>query len=283
MQSRRPIVVCQPRAPGASRIRSAGDRRAGFTLSELLVVLAIVAILASLLSTALNHTKAKALQITCLNNLRQLQISWYLYADENEDVLPQNKTEAVPAVNELIFGRRCSSNSWVVGNPKEDLTTANLLKGSLYPYTTKAVGLYHCPSDRSTVLAKPNVRNRSYSMSAYLNGDNAGLDSRVKTTVSGIVNPGPERVFVFMEEHEASIWAGSFNVTAKDKFSLASGSWTSTPSDRHDQGCNLTFADGHVEHWKWFWPKKVSLNNTLSVNQQELRDLRRLQESVPSR
>ena len=120
-------------------------------------------------------------------------------------------------------------------------------------------------------------------MSAFMNGDEAGFDPRVKTTYPGIANPGPDRIFVFIEEHEASIWAGAFNVTPKDKFSLASGSWTSTPSDRHNQGCNLSFADGHVERWRWFWPKSVNLNNKLSVNQHELRDLRRLQEAVPQR
>ena len=120
-------------------------------------------------------------------------------------------------------------------------------------------------------------------MSAYMNGDEADLDPRVKTSHSGIVNPTADKVFVFIEEHEASIWAGAFAVSPKEKFSLASGSWTSTPADRHNQGCNLAFADSHVEYWKWFWPKSANLNNQLSVNRQELRDLMRLQEGIPKR
>lgn len=263
-------------------VRSAGFGKNGFTLLELLAVLAIIAVLASLLSTALNHTKAKTFQVGCLNNLRQLQVNWFLYADENDDQLPLNRSESASGLNELIFGRRNSSNSWVVGNPKEDMTTANIVKGSLFPLT-RSVSVYRCPSDRSMVIGKPIVRTRSYAMSAFMNGDDAGFDSRVKTSYPAIANPGPDKVFVFIEEHEASIWAGAFNVTPKDKFSLASGSWTSTPSDRHNQGCNLSFADGHVERWKWFWPKSVNLNNKLSVNQHELRDLRRLQEAVPQR
>jgi prepilin-type N-terminal cleavage/methylation domain-containing protein len=51
-------------------------------LIELLVVLAIIGILAAMLFTALNATRAKAHQISCLNSLRQLQVSWFLYSDE---------------------------------------------------------------------------------------------------------------------------------------------------------------------------------------------------------
>src|SRR4030095_10158560 len=56
----------------------------GFTLLELLAVIAIVAILVALLTTALNQTKARAHQIACLNNLRQLQLAWLEYANEND-------------------------------------------------------------------------------------------------------------------------------------------------------------------------------------------------------
>ena len=118
-------------------------------------------------------------------------------------------------------------------------------------------------------------------MSAYMNGDGAGIDPRVKTLYSEFRNPSPDKVFVFVEEHEASIWAGAFAVTPRDKISLLSGSWTSTPADRHNQGCNLSFADGHVEYWKWHWPKSADLNNQQTANNHELRDLRRLQDAVP--
>ena len=250
----------------------------GFTLVELLVVLAIVVVLASLLSAALNQTKARAHQITCLNNLRQLQLNWISYSDDNEDQLPLNRSQESP--DEQTFGRRNSTNSWVVGNPKEDVTSRNIVIGTLFPYT-KSASIYRCPSDQSKVVGHSLLRTRSYAINFYLNGDAAGLDSRVKTTLSSVGSPSPDKVFVFIEEHENSFWGGSFLVSPADKPSVLSPNWMSLPSDRHQRGCNLSFVDGHIEYWKWFWPKKLPTYGRIDANRHELRDLRRLQESVP--
>jgi len=244
------------------------------------MVIFIVGVLAALLSTAFSNTKAKSRQVSCMNNMRQLQFAWWQYVDENDGFLPLNRTMPSPR-NERIFGFRNSSNSWVVGSPKEDLSPANIVKGTLFPYT-RSVGVYRCPQDRSTVLLRKDIlRTRSYSMIAYLNGDDEGLDPRVKTKESELVNPSPERIFVFIEEHESSAWLGSFRVLPRERFTVASGAWTSTPSDRHNQGCNITFADAHVEYWKWYWPKKANLQSKLTSNAHEFRDLRKLQEAVP--
>lgn len=64
-------------------------QRSGFTLIELLVVISIIGILAGLLLPVLSASKEKARRIQCLSNLRQVNLSLRLYADSNQDKLPQ--------------------------------------------------------------------------------------------------------------------------------------------------------------------------------------------------
>jgi prepilin-type N-terminal cleavage/methylation domain-containing protein/prepilin-type processing-associated H-X9-DG protein len=258
--------------------RKTGAR--GFTLLELLAVLAIIVVLASLLSAAFNQSKGKAQRIACLGNLRQLHWAWSLYYDDHEDVLPLNRSIASP--NEKLIGRRNTTNSWVAGNPREDVSTRNIERGTLFPYIGGSAQIYRCPSDQSTVLGHNIPRTRGYSMSAYMSGDNEGVDPRVKTKYSQIISPSPSTVFVFIEEHESSSWMGSFAVMPLDRFSLLAGNWLSTPSDRHNQGCHLTFADGHVEYWKWYPARKSAFTQQVLGTTQDIRNLKRLQERVPS-
>lgn len=69
-----------------------GNTRAGFTLVELLVVMVIIAILASLLLAAVASARGKARQITCLNNLRQIALGVRLYSDDANDKAPKPPT-----------------------------------------------------------------------------------------------------------------------------------------------------------------------------------------------
>jgi len=78
---------------------------------------------------------------------------------------------------------------------------------------------------------------------------------------SQILTPGPPDVFVFIDEHEQSIYDGEFHVRQanpsdelmKDGSYGAGGEndWAKLPADRHNQGANLSFSDGHAQPRRW--------------------------------
>ena len=252
----------------------------GFTVVELMAVVATIAILVSLLCAALEQTRNKALRIACLDNLKQLNLAWQMYTEDYEGYLPLNQTAGSALLDPRFPRFSTSTNSWVAGNPRTDRSTANLRNGTLFPYV-KSVAVYRCGLDDSRVESQPEIlRVRSYSMNAYLGGDEA-MNPALKYSELR----RPSSTFVFIEEHEKSRWESSFVVVPAIKPGMASAltSWLSTPSDRHEQGCNLTFADGHIEYWKWYSPKvehDTMMSSSAGNRTRDARDLIRLQTVV---
>ena len=229
---------------------------AAFTLIELLVVIAIIAILAALLLPALSKAKAKGQGVACTGNLKQLQICWQLYTDDNTDNLPGNT-----ALNPGDIGNReawtADPVSWLQGNAWTDTTPTNLQKGVLYRYS-QSLGIYRCPADRSTVRDQGIIlRNRSVSMSMYMNFRADRNDPGYELCwhrLGQIQRPGPSGAAVFIEENEKSIQQSAFGINAPDKLTLFNSplwTWVSFPATRHNNAGALTFADGHVETWRW--------------------------------
>jgi prepilin-type N-terminal cleavage/methylation domain-containing protein len=73
-------------------------RNDGFTLTELLVVIGIIGILAALLFPAFSAAKSYAKRTTCLNNLKQINLGVRMYADDHDNVLSLVSTNTSPNV-----------------------------------------------------------------------------------------------------------------------------------------------------------------------------------------
>lgn len=252
----------------------------GFTLLELLVVITVIALLASMLFPAFSRAKSNSLATVCLNNLNQLALGWHIYTLDHNDSLPSNQWRSVNWEDDCPTGFQTSADCWVLGDTTVDRDTWGIQNGSLFPYV-RATQDYHCPADRSTVDSGPQlVRTRSYSMSYYMNGTERKPERKTKWSQIR----APEQVFVFLEEHENSINDGVFFVHVPyDAGEQADGAhWMDLPANRHGGGCNLLFADAHGAHWTWKWGRH-SQPDAHVVNAADLQDLRRLQTGIPAR
>ena len=230
---------------------------------ELLVVVAIIGILASLLLPALSKAKAQAQRVHCSANQRQLALTWLLYAgDHNERVVPNGESGSTDLEQPTL---------WVSGgsHPNTLAFTNNIYlqdarHAAFAPYLT-APAVYKCPADLGklyvlggkSLLGGPDVpRNRSYSMNGYIGATPALADTPEYITpkyatyrkTSDITSPSPAQLFVFQDVNPASICFPAFIVRMPGN---AVDGFYHYPSTLHNRSGVLGFADGHVESHRW--------------------------------
>lgn len=146
--------------------------RRAFTLIELLVVIAIIAVLAALLLPALASAKEKAKQITCLNNMRQWAMAFRMYADDNDDQVPEegNTTQSIFAYNNICHNR---TNAWYNAVPPTlNLPTLIEFYQDHNPPLPGSRTIFSCPS---CPRPNPSVYHNppDFSKAFFMYGENA--------------------------------------------------------------------------------------------------------------
>jgi len=244
------------------------NRDKGFTLIELLVVVATIAILAALLLPALAGGRLKSQIIMDINNKKQLQLAWTMYASDNSGTLVLNTDQSVTINGTPSWIPPLNLMTWTTSTYN---TNVMLLKtNALAPYCSGQYEIYTSPGDTyfSPIQRAAhfdqlfNHRARSVVMDAAVGGDgrNHPADSGqmgykpphslaslnpffFATRMSQLMHPGES--WVFLDEDPDSIDDGIFYLDPR----AASGSGTliEAPASYLGGTCGISFADGHVE------------------------------------
>jgi prepilin-type N-terminal cleavage/methylation domain-containing protein len=265
----------------------------GFTLVELLVVIAVTATLAALLLPSWAMSKDRGQAARCLSNLRQLTTAWAAYASDNRGNLVPNAGEGqqppsptspaalpggataswCPGRQDILNGETGQTVNYLSpnGTVNNNLGYEWIQAGLIYPYVNN-VGLYLCPADVSSIASFGTVypHVRSLSMNAWIqplplndhappwnNGsDDPGL--RIYGKDSDLTVPGAANTWLLIDENPCSINDAWFVEDPTDK-SIAAPQWIDCPAIYHNRACGISFTDGHAQIKKWSDPAILSM------------------------
>jgi prepilin-type N-terminal cleavage/methylation domain-containing protein/prepilin-type processing-associated H-X9-DG protein len=252
------------------------DRQKAFTLIELLVVIAVIAVLMAILMPALNRAREAGQRAVCLSNLRQLQLGWGMYADDNNEKIVGG------FLDDISFSKDCWINSYKYYNMKTDLykddksltpgqvrELQSICNGALFPFI-KDVKSYKCPigmqDEMITYNTVDSMRGNPFLLmeGTYTGSTKDGTIKgvRVGNTVlyiqnrMEIISPSPAYRMVFIDD--------GFARNAPIGLRYKNEAWGCLPfSSRHGDGITCSFADGHAERWAWKGSKMISDGKSL--------------------
>jgi prepilin-type N-terminal cleavage/methylation domain-containing protein/prepilin-type processing-associated H-X9-DG protein len=235
---------------------------AGFTLVELLAVLAVLALMVPALALGLNKQRPRGQSIQCLNNLRQFTVIWTLYSADNSGRVPNNfgVAETLNTISDGTLGNWANDvMSW--DNNQLNTNLDVLTRGALGPYLNGNVSLYKCPADRYLSPAQSAAgwtqRSRSISMNSVFgrfstsssgdptaNGLNWAFPQYLQYLTQTAV-PKPAKTWLLLDEQPDSINDGYFVNTPTVH------NWQDIPAAFHNGSCGFSFSDGHAEMRLW--------------------------------
>jgi prepilin-type N-terminal cleavage/methylation domain-containing protein/prepilin-type processing-associated H-X9-DG protein len=210
----------------------------GFTLIELLVVIAIIAVLMAILMPTLNRAREQGKRASCLSNVKQMNLAWIMYADDNDDKIVNGNT-STGAHNK-------DGTCWVYWpgrGASEEQRIKGIMDGLLHGYIP-SLKLYKCPTGiRGEVV--------TYAIVDAMNGYDAipGAEGHIVKRRSQIRKPGQRAVFLDEGRLSPASWTVWYDQER----------WWDQITARHGDGTNLSFVDGHSEYWKWKEPSTLTI------------------------
>jgi prepilin-type N-terminal cleavage/methylation domain-containing protein len=202
----------------------------GFTLLELLVVVAIIGLLAALLLPALSGARHRAMQARCVSNLRQIGLAAHLYWDDNEGVSFNYQLAATNGGHIYWFG-------WIQdADAGEGNRVFDPSFGALYPYL-HGRGVELCPSLKAGpgVKMKANGATYGYGYNLLLFGQNIQRVNR------------PAEIIAFGDAAQVNTWqapASPANPMLEEWYYLDPNERTA--HFRHHGQAEVWFVDGHL-------------------------------------
>jgi prepilin-type N-terminal cleavage/methylation domain-containing protein len=263
---------------GSKILKSKGWRDAGFTLIELLVVIAIIAILAAMLLPALMKAKQKATLASCLNNQKQLALTWQMYAGDNNDYIVGFGTKVVTDwridpgsanfVIPIVPGGMGNSSA------AEYFDNAGFKQGAFYRYTQNG-NIIHCPGDSRSKGAPWSYC--SYSGAGGLNGAVSKGYCLFKTTE--VKHPADRMLFVEENDPRTVTCAGFTFGENEGPWEMIHGGWTPTdnpqpgqnvpfwdsPACFHIVNSSFSFVDGHAMGRRWINQDTIAYANSMNT------------------